>query len=213
VRFTSLGDGIVAKNWMILGPFGGPGTEAFGMNPHSLADKKAVIDFYEKAEYPPDNNIVNPAEKFSGELIHGYWGKPREIGWRKASVADLDVRVDGGAASQAWYGATWIWAPANVEVEVEFSGHLQTYIRWFINGDPFEIAFKEYRPGVRTDVPRTYQGAIRTVWLKAGWNQVSWRTYSTGYAVTGAPFRIGLTVRAKDDVLWKLKFSGEPPKK
>jgi len=206
-RFESLDGGIVAKNWMLLGPFGGPAAAAFSANPY---DKQPIIDYFEKAEFPPDNHVVNPTETFGGEQISGYWGAPkRDIGWKKATVELLDTRVIVGNGGQLWYGATWVYSPASVEVDIEFGGHRHTHIRWFINGEPLNIPTKEYAPSTNPDANRIYQGATRTVWLKAGWNQISWRAFCVGYP----PFRVGATVKAKEDVLWKLKFAGEPPKR
>jgi hypothetical protein len=42
--------------------------------------------------------------------------------------------------------------------------------------------------------------------LKAGWTQFSWRAYCVGYP----PFKMGIVIRAKDEVLWKLKTSAIP---
>jgi len=204
-RFASLEQGVVAKHWMILGPFGGPQAANFSNDPR---DKQPVIDFFEQASYPPDNNVVNPTEKFTGEQISGFWGAPREIGWCKATVADLDTRVKIADGGQLWYGATWVYAPTAVEVDINFGGHNMTYIRWFINGESLDITDKEYVRSETAETHGAYRYAPRTVQLKAGWNQFNFRAYCVGYP----PFRIGLIINAKESILWNLKLSGTPQK-
>jgi len=186
IRFDSLEHGVAVKHWMLLGPFGGPGAEVFNevLPPAQIG---LATEFYEKAEYPPDSHVVNPAEKFSGEQIHGYWGKPESIGWKKVTPADVDVRVIGGLDAQCWYGATWVFSPIAQEVDIVFAGYYVTNIRWYINRDLFANdrwqAYSEsddYKPYYRT--------LTRTVELQKGWNQISWRAYAPGCP---RPFRIG----------------------
>jgi len=217
-RFDSLDDGILVRNWLIAGPFGGPGAEKFTEHMHPR-DTPDILEFFEKASYPPDSHVVNPAEKFSGAQITGYWQTPNppEIGWRKGVLADLDTRILLGMMAQCWYGATWIYAPSDVEVEMELQGHKQTNIRWYINrelffGDPWNSP-NYFTKTERADTPELAnlfqaQFATQPVQLKAGWNQISYRAYGFGYP----PFKVGLLIKAKEDTLWKLKLAGEPPK-
>lgn len=202
VRFESAEGGVTPKNWLIAGPFGGPGAEKFVHDPRN---KPEVQKFYDTAVYPPDNGVVDSAARFSGPMTEGYWGKPRPFGWTKAAVEDLDTRVQLGKGSQVWYGATWVHAPREMEIPVILYGHKMTYIRWSLNGTDISMPYKDYkdeRPGF------TRVRVERKITLKAGWNQFFFRAYCVGYA----PFRIGLTLQGPQDFLWQLRTSGVPEK-
>lgn len=198
--FQGIGNGVTVRNWQILGPFGGPGSEKFVNDPRN---KDEVRAFYEKAVYPPDDLSVDPAAKFEGELIQGYWKPEKSIAWKSATVADMDTRVVLGGGSQLWYGATWIYAPKEMTVDLEFQNHAMTFPRWFVNGEKIDVPDKEYGP---QQMPLRIRAAIRPATLKSGWNQITFRGYCVGYA----PFKIGLMVKAPTEVLWTLKFSGAP---
>src|SRR5207302_213029 len=64
-QFQPLDRGVVIRNWLICGPFGGPGTEKFRADPGGVVPgttiemKKAVRDFCEAAAYPPDSGEVD----------------------------------------------------------------------------------------------------------------------------------------------------------
>lgn len=195
--FQGIGDGVAVRNWLIAGPFGGPGAEKFVNDPRN---KEEVSKFFENAVYPPDDGQVNPKATYSGEIIQGYWRDPGKVSWKPAGIADMDTRVILGGGSQAWYGASWIYAPADTEVQFDLQSHRMTYLRWSLNGQQLNVPQKEYKPGPKPIVPE----AARTVTLRAGWNQVSFRGYCVGYA----PFRVGLVVQAAPEKLWGLRFSG-----
>lgn len=199
-EFMGIENGIAARNWLILGPFGGPGAEKFVADPRN---KKEVEAFYEQAAFPPDDLVVDPAVKFTGEQIAGYWKPNKEISWKPAEIADMDTRVVLGAGSQVWYGATWIYSPQAADVEFILQGHKMTFIRWFLNGERMALSEKDYVD----DKALHRRIAKRSVQLRAGWNSVFFRGYNTGYA----PFKIGLVVNAPNPVLWSLRFSGKPP--
>lgn len=203
VEFTGFADGITVRNWLICGPFGGPGAEKFAHDPRGEI-KKDVEKFYEAATYPPDNGVVDPTAVFTGEMTNGYWPAPREVRWKPATVADLDNRVILGNGAQLWYAGTWIHAAAPTEVELRFQSHQMTFLRWFVNGERVPLKPADYKPGARERVPV----AARKITLRAGWNQVMVRGYCTGYA----PFRAGLVVEAPETTLWNLQLSATPPK-
>ena len=129
------------RNWLICGPFGGAGAEKFapdlmGPLPGTKKDaKQAGREFCEAAGYPPDNRKVDLQAMYRGELVRGYWQDPGQVRWHAAKTADLDTRVICGPAAQVWYGANWIFAPAETTLKFQFQGHPQTYYRWFLRGE------------------------------------------------------------------------------
>ena len=206
-QFSKLDNGLVVPNWLICGPFGGPGAEHFATDLQerpfrgtNQSEKDAARAFCEAATYPPDDGKVDLQAVFQGDLVRGYWPDPGPVRWRPARLADLDTRVTCGPAAQVWYGATWIFAPAETPVSFQFQGHPQTYYRWFLNGEKVQegtIGGQEPGKGV-TDKPLT---------LRQGWNQVFFRGYCVGYP----PFRAGLILSAPLDTLWTLRLSAVPP--
>jgi hypothetical protein len=62
---------LVVRNWLVAGPFGGPGAEKFAWN-LDVAGKGAARKFYEAATSPPDGGNVDPKAVFSGEMIKGW---------------------------------------------------------------------------------------------------------------------------------------------
>ncbi|MBA3685283.1 MAG: hypothetical protein H0W72_08585 [Planctomycetes bacterium] len=198
MRFVGLGEGVLLRNWQILGPFGGPGAEKFqaDLGGH---EKDAGHAFCRAAAYPPDDGTVDLAQVFTGDAIKGYWGAPGDLRWRAASPADLDNRVVFGEAAQVWYAATWINVPKDTEVQLLLHGHHQTTIAWFLND-------QEFHRGESGD-GKENPALSKTVTLKAGWNEVRLRGYCVGYP----PFRAGVVVKADPATLWKLRLSGTPP--
>jgi len=211
VQFQGIGDGVTVKNWLICGPFGGPGAEKLtrdpmGKMPGTNKDwKVATTEFCEAQTYPPDDHHVDPAAIYSGVILQGYWNDPRAIRWKTASIADLDTRVILGTGGQVWYGATWIYTPAAVDLQFDFRGHSQTPLRRTLNGEPVDPGKYET---VTTASKIRYQTAIKTVSLRQGWNQVMFRGYCTG----SPPFRAGLVIKGSPDKLWPLRLSAEVPK-
>ncbi len=198
--FQGLDAGVTIRRWLIAGPFGGPGAEKFSADP---GNKEEVRRFFEAAILPVDDGVVDPTAVFEGPSIQGYWRDPRRVAWRPASVAELDTRVILGLGSQVWYGATWIHAPADTELEFEFQGHRMTYVRWQLNGQPLAVPEKDY-----VDAGDLARLTIRrTVVLQAGWNQLFFRAYNVGYV----PFRLGLVLKAPPATLWPLRFANVPP--
>jgi hypothetical protein len=207
-QFQPLDQGVVVRNWLVCGPFGGPGAEKFRADPNGVVPgttiemKKAVRAFCEAAAYPPDSGEVDLKAVFKGEMLRGYWPDPREVRWKPASIADLDTRVILGTGGQTWYGATWIRVPADTELEFQFQSHPMTTFRWFLNGQPVQPGeFKQAGTNPHLRV------AMKTVTLRAGWNQLFLRGYCVGYA----PFRGGLVINGPAEKLWSLQLSATPP--
>lgn len=204
-QFQKLDRGLLLRNWLICGPFGGPGAEKFMWNlsgnlPGTKTDAaQAGRAFCEAAVYPPDDQKVDLQAVYRGELIRGYWQDPVELRWRSAKTADLDTRVICGLAAQVYFGASWIFAPAETTVNFQFQGHPQTYYRWFLNGEKV----MEGNIGV-TGEPTVMEKALT---LRSGWNQVFFRGYCVGYA----PFRAGLVLAGPAETLWNLRLSTVPP--
>jgi hypothetical protein len=199
-QFQGLGDGVVVRNWLVCGPFGGPGAEQFIPDPRDKM-KDAVRKFCDAASYPPDNGKVDLAAIYKGDLITGYWHGPSEVRWKPATIADLDTRVILGPSGQTWYGATWIYAPAETELEFRFQSHPQTFLRYFLNGQLVQTG------ELRLSGNEKFPIASKTLKLKAGWNQVMYRGNCIGYP----PFRAGLVLGGSPEKLWKLKLSANPP--
>jgi len=198
--FQGLDAGVPVRRWLIAGPFGGPGAERFSADP---GNKEEVRAFFEAASFPPDDGQVDAKAVFTGAMIQGYWRDPRQVAWQSATIEDMDTRVVLGYGSQVWYGATWIHAPAEAQVEFQLQGHNMTYIRWRLNDGDIKAADKDYR----NDTVGSRRIASQTVTLRPGWNQVFFRAYNTGYV----PFRVGLVLQAAPELLWQLRFANAPP--
>ena len=208
VQFQGLDNGVTVRHWLICGPFGGPGAEKFmwdlrGNLPGTNQDyKKAGQQFCEAAQFPPDAGVVDPTAVFAGEMIRGYWNDPRKVQWKPATIADLDTRVILGQAAQVWYGATWVFAPAETDLEFQFQGHPQTFLHWTVNNEPVKVPAKAYQPagaGHR-------EVASQSIHLHTGWNQIMFRGYCVGYG----PFRAGLVLAGPPEKLWNLRLSATP---
>lgn len=209
--FLGLDHGVVVKNWLVCGPFGGPGTEKFKADPNGNLPgtkkqmKDAVREFCEAATYPPDSGKVELGASYTGEMIRGYWNDPRTVRWKPASIAELDTRALLGGGGQVWYGATWINVPAAIELEFQFQSHPQTHLRWTLNGEPVTVPTSAYKPLPDGGLHRTQ--AVKKLTLRAGWNHVGYRGYCQGYP----PFRVGLVLDGAQEKLWDLQLSGAPP--
>jgi len=196
VTFQGIGDGVPVRNWLVCGPFGGPGAEKFSWSPR---DKNEVQKFFEAAVYPPDSGKMDPNEVFQGPMVKGYWGSPAALKWKPDTIADLDTRLHFGTNAQVWFATTWIHSPAAAEIPIEFQSFRMNFTRWFLNGQPFILdKGKEKVPP---------QDVTQVVKLQAGWNQIMVRTFSVGYGP-----RAGLVVKGDPAAIWKLRFSGSTPK-
>ena len=200
-EFQGFGDGVTVRNWLVCGPFGGPGAEQFRADPSGKM-KDAVLSFCKNAHYPPDDHLDFSAV-YKGDEIHGYWPGPAAVRWKPESVADLDTRVILGPSAQTWFGVTWIYAPAATELEFRFQSHPQTFLRFTLNGQLVQSG--ELRGGPS---PKDHPVATKTLKLRQGWNEVKFRGFCVGYP----PFRAGLVLAGPPDKLWKLKLSAVPPK-
>ena len=207
--FQGLDHGVVVKNWLVCGPFGGPGAEKFKADPNGNMPgtnkpmKDAVRAFCEAATYPPDSGTVDLGATFTGEQIRGYWNDPRTVRWKPASIAELDTRAILGGGGQVWYGATWVRVPAATEPEFQFQSHPMTTLRWSLNGEPVQPGI--YKPAGEGAPHRLL--AAKKLTLRAGWNKIAFRGYCVGYP----PFRVGLVLDGSPEKLWNLHLSATPP--
>ncbi len=207
-QFQPLDKGVVIRNWIVCGPFGGPGAEKFKADPNGVVPgttiemKKAVREFCEAAAYPPDSGEVDLKAVFKGDMLRGYWPDPREVRWKAASIADLDTRVILGGGAETWYGATWIRVPTDMELEFQFQSHPMTTFRWSLNGQPIQTG--EYKEDAAAPHLRV---AKKTLTLRSGWNQIFFRGYCIGYP----KFRGGVVLSGPEEKLWNLQLSANPP--
>jgi hypothetical protein len=207
-EFQGLEGGVLVRNWITCGPFGGPGMEQFSWNPNGLMpgtkknQKDAVRELCEAAKYPPDDGTVDMKAVYTGDIVKGWWPQTK-ANWKPATIAELDARVIMGQAAQVWYAVMWIHAPAATELEFQFQGHPQTYLRWFLNDELVPLKLTDYT----NDVTGRRPVAAKSLTLRQGWNKVMMRGYCVGYS----PFRAGLILNAPAETLWKLKLSATPP--
>jgi hypothetical protein len=193
--FHGIEPGVPLRKWLVCGPFGGPGAEKFNWQ---VEDKKAALAFFGKAVYPPDEKF-DPAVVYKGDLIQGWWKPERTVTWKPATIADMDTRLKLGPPAQVWFATTWIYSPADCEVNMEFQTAKFNEPRWFLNGQKLEISkYVETLPRVST--------AEQRVKLKAGWNQIYVRDFCTAYDA-----RLGIVIKDEPEKMWSLRLSGTPP--
>jgi hypothetical protein len=180
-QFEGLDRGVVVRHWQINGPWGGPGAEAFKAD-LSGPEKEKGRRFCEAASYPPDSGPIDLQATYRGELARGYWRDPGEVRWKLSPIADLDTRVILGPSAQVWFGASWIHAPEELDVDFHLQGHPQTVLRYTLNGDALFSGEMKEQKGKSVETKR--------VRLKRGWNQVVFRGFCVGYP----PFRAGLVI-------------------
>ncbi len=204
-RFVAADGGLLLRNWLRLGPFGGPGAEKFKWDPQN---KTEVAAFYEKAVFPPDTDPVDSRQTFSGPLTAGFWGsasEKRPLRWQPVTLDEMDTRFKlGDAGSQTWFGVTWVYAKEETEVDFELFSHNMTTLRWRLNGESIPVVQKDFKPDPR----KTHRhNAMRKVTLRQGWNEIWVRGYCVGYA----PFRVGVIVHAPEETLWSLRATNVQP--
>jgi len=206
LQFQGLEQGVLVRNWQIIGPFGGPGAEFFrydpmGPMPGSHKDmKQAVVEFCSALKTPLDDCAIDPAATFTGPLVQGYWKNPGVVRWKPARVADLDTRVWLGSGAQVWYAASWIYAPKETLIDAHFQGHPMTRYRIFLNTE------KVLEGEIRGEPLKAE--TVKPITLRQGWNQIYIRVFGYGYP----PARVGLVLSAPQEVLWTLRLSGVMPK-
>jgi hypothetical protein len=113
---------------------GGPPSAPGATTPQG-GNKDRARQLLAKAVFPPEGKPVELSATFSGELVRGYWSDPGAVRWHAATVADLDNRVVLGTGAQVWYGATWIHADRDSQVDFQLQGHQQTYLVFELNGE------------------------------------------------------------------------------
>ncbi len=215
-ELLGLANGIVVRDWLLVGPFGGPETERFRQDPGGLIQgtnldmKDAVRDFFRGEHFPPDKAEVDPKAVFSGPLVRGYWQDPGQVKWRHAVVDPLDTRIRCGDGGQVWYGAAWIYSPLEVRIDAEFQSHPQTELRWSLNAAAIDLPDKDYAEPDPQSIPKPHEGVRvgkRPITLRTGWNEMRFRGFCWGYP----PFRAGLVLKAPTDTLWPLRLAAMPP--
>ncbi len=195
------GSGMVLRNWMILGPFGGPGAEKFTWDPPGKM-KDEVRAFFEQARYPPDSGTFDPKATFTGDQLTGYWNPVREARWQPTEVEALDARVHfGKGGAQVWYATAWVRAEAETAVSVIIHNMPQSRVRLTL--DDVKIFDNESKK----EIANAWLTSTVPVTLTPGWHRLQIRTYAWGYGSAKA----GIAIDAPLEKLWGLSCSGRPP--
>ena len=198
-QFQGMDKGIIIRNWLICGPWGGKGAEQFAFDMRD-ARKELARKFCDAASYPPDKGVDLTA-RYRGELTQGYWNAPGVVQWKPATIADLDTRVVLGGSAQVWYGVTWAHVPADTQLQVAIHGHPQTTLRLELNGQPIHTG------EIGEDRATGKHILTKDIMLRKGWNQLTFRGFCVGYP----PFRAGLVLHGADEKLWTVRLSTTPP--
>jgi hypothetical protein len=195
--------GLVARNWLVCGPFGGPGAEKFSADPPGKM-KQEVQAFYDKVVYPPESGF-DPSAVFSGEMLSGWWGQARESRWQPASVADLDARVHmGKGGAQVWFATSWVRAETATAANLLVHGMNQGRVR--VTVDDQQVYDGEPKAA---SVAHAWTRESLPITLPAGWHRIQLRSFSWGYGHAKA----GIAIDAPIDQLWGLRLSGSPPRR
>lgn len=196
-----VGSGMVLRNWMICGPFGGPGAEKFNWDPPGKM-KDDVRAFFEKASYPPDSGTFDPKAVFTGEQLTGYWNPVREARWQPAEVEALDARVHfGKGGAQVWYATAWVRAEAETPVNLIIHSMPQSRVRLTLDD------VKIFDGESKKEVANAWLTSTVPATLTPGWHRLQIRTYAWGYGSAKA----GIAIDAPLEKLWGLGCSGRPP--
>lgn len=198
-QFEGLDKGLVLQNWMILGPFGGPGTEKFNWD--GGPSKPDTQKFFNAAKYPPDESVDFTAS-YKGPEVHGWWNNVSTVHWAAAKTTELDPRVKLGQGAQMWYAVTWVQAPQETQVDCSFLTSRMANITFSLNGKPIDTG--KYEKGEQVGILQ----AKKTIALQKGWNEIRARGYCYGYP----PLHVGVVMSGRAEALWKLRTSGNPPK-
>jgi len=195
------GGGLVLRNWLVCGPFGGPGAERFAWDPPGTM-KDAVRAFFDQAVYPPDRGPFNAAAVFTGAQTAGWWKPERDVRWQPAEVAALDARVHlGNGGAQVWYATAWVRAEIATPVTLIVHSMPQSRVRLRLDDVTLFDDLAKHESGnawLTAKVPAT---------LAPGWHRLQLRTYAWGYGTAKA----GIAIDAPMEQLWGIRGSGQPP--
>lgn len=196
------GGGLILRNWLACGPFGGPEAAAFVADPPDKM-KSVVRAFYQQAVYPPDESPFTLDAVYTGPQVTGFWPDPGQVQWQPVEVAKLDARVHlGKGGAQVWYAATWIHADTAMPVQLVIHSMPQAQVRMSLNDvtvfDDMATTETGRGPWLTTTVSTN---------LAPGWNRLQARTYCWGYGSV----KVGASIIAPLDKLWGLRSSGRPP--
>jgi hypothetical protein len=195
------GQGMILRNWLICGPFGGLGAEQFVWDPPGKM-KDDVQAFFNKAVYPPDSGAFDRAATFTGPMISGWWKPENNARWLPATVAELDARVHlGRGGAQVWYATTWIRAEAATEVQMIIHSGPQARIR--VNLDDKQV----FDGQAKKEEGNAWLSSTVPVTLSPGWHRLQIRTYAWGYGSAKA----GVAIAAPLEQMWGLRAAGQPP--
>ena len=192
---------MVLRNWMVCGPFGGPGAEQFSWDPPGTM-KDDVRAFFDKAVYPPDSGPFDAAAVFTGAQVTGWWKGEREVRWQTAEVEALDARVHlGKGGAQVWYATSWVRAETETPVNVIIHNMPQSRVRLLLDDE------KIFDDQSKKEVGNAWLTSTVPVTLKPGWHRLQLRTYAWGYGSAKA----GIAIDAPLEKLWGLRCSGRVP--
>lgn len=195
--FQGLSDKLTVRNWLVCGPWGGPGAETFAWDLRN-GEKDRYRKWQAAQTWPLDDRSVDLKAVYRGERQAGYWNRT-EARWKPEMTVGLDTRVVFGPAAQIWYAASWVHVPVETKLDFRLQAHPQTYLKLYA-GD---------RQLFDGDVRDESREKVLPVTLPAGWTQVWLRGYCVGYS----PFRAGLVIGGTPAALWSLKLSATPPER
>ncbi len=202
-EFAAPSGGLVLRNWMVCGPFGGVGAERFSWDPPGPM-KDAVRAFFEKATYPPEQGAFDAKAVFSGEQITGWWKPEREVRWQPRQIEELDAHLAlGKGGAQVWFATAWVRAEVATQVHLIVHSMPQSLVRLTLDDTTLFDGMAKKEVGnawLTTSVPAT---------LTPGWHRLQLRTFAWGYGSAKA----GMAIDAPLEALWGLLGTGRPPEK
>ncbi|MFZ2654037.1 MAG: hypothetical protein WAX69_03920 [Victivallales bacterium] len=218
--FAGMGEGLVVRNWQVIGPFGFEGISKLD----TAQDRVKVVKAISSTVYPPEDKIDIEAA-YKGKLTtirdidkHRLAPDRRmsfervcEAKWTRAALAGpgelrfweiLTNRTDISFSNDmSFYAATWIYAPEVSETKIVVDGPKAGHygIRGWLNGKRLLSTGKDAECRERIDKEQSVR-------LNPGWNTLLLR-YNHIYGAGAMTVRLD----APPETLWKLKIVGSPP--
>jgi len=196
-RFEAM-DRLPIRAWSVCGPWGGPDLKKRPDDPHPNDRGNAFTKaFFLSAKYPPDDDKVDAKAVFESALTEDVAGKRRALRW--SLLTTPGAAIEPFESVQFGYATAWVYFPRDAEMTCELVGPDGGGSWVKVNGKALAEQPRYEGPG---PAPVTEQ----KVAFKKGWNQMSFRGYALYSRV-----RFGLTLKAPEEVLWRVKTSPTAP--